>query len=164
MYMDETFISVVHNSYKPGMLVFLKYRYLLFLQEIRKPGVKSGWVPGTMSIKATDLPTKPEEVHMKMFVLLERRLSRHYSSKVKLCVSCYYNCLELKGHYNNELVDKILSATCSMCVSTILQQLQEGRYFLKTCILNSHEACKRKIFVLKLHILQAQWGISTNII
>ena len=86
-----------------------------------------------MSIKVTDLPGGVEDVHMKMFVLFERRLSRHYSSKVKFCVSCFYNCLDLKGYYTDEIVNKMISTASSLCISTILQQLQEGlqMYYLK---------------------------------
>lgn len=85
-----------------------------------------------MSIKSIDLPRTAADVQMKTFVLFERRLSRHYSSKVKLCVSCYYSCLELKGCYLDELVENILTAASRMCVTTILQQLREGRteYFI----------------------------------
>ena len=106
-----------------------------YLQEIRKSGVKTGWTPGTMSIKVTDLPGRVEDVHMKMFVLFERRLSRHYSSKVKFCVSCFYNCLDLKGYYADEIVNKMVSSASSLCISTILQQLQEGlRLYYVKCL------------------------------
>ena len=105
------------------------------MQEIRKSGVKTGWTLGTMSIKVTDLPGRVEDVYMKMFVLFERRLSRHYSSKVKFCVSCFYNCLDLKGYYADEIVNKMVSSASSLCISTIFQQLQEGlRVYYVKCL------------------------------
>ncbi len=83
-----------------------------------------------MTIKASDLPSTPEDARLKTLVLFERRLSRHFASKVKLCVSCYYSADGLLEAYRTvDNVDKVIYAVKDQCISSILQLLEDGTLF-----------------------------------
>ncbi len=98
----------------------------VLLQEFQKPGAK-GWTPGTMGIKPSDLPSKPEDTILKTSVIFERRLSRQYASKIKFCATCYYKCCELQGNVLDEIAENVISTVRELCVSTVVKQLQDGK-------------------------------------